>query len=538
MFIFLISLIATASPLNVLILHPIYSGSHVLILQSLASNLLSQGDSVTTIRYKDNHNLHLPSHHNHTQMLRALDNSKGKYPYLTIEERAVFELPQELLWSKGLNMFVILKAMDAWKVMDGFCEDILGDKTLYENLQEEQFDVVVVDLIYNECSLALARKLSVPVVGYWAFSFASGPQEFTTAPAPPYYVPGFMSKVSDQMDFWDRSHNLMLNIFGKVLMNFHDWYVSGLIAKYMETPKKGSEILNDISGLLINTDFVLDFPRPMPPSFINIGGLQINPSQKKLPFYMKSFLDGADEGAILFSMGFIFNPTIVPHERVEAFLSAFKKLPQRVVFKYDLNYNLSLKVPDNVMMVPWVPQQAVLAHHNLNLFLTHCGMHRVLEAIYYGVPMVGMPVFIDQGDVMVRIEEKGIGIGIDKFADTDEIVEAIKKVDGDPKYKMNIDQLSATMKDRQNTPMEDAMWLLNHVSKTKGAEHLKIKSGRLSFIQYFCLDCIVLFFSVSLIILWGLYKIGSTVIKLKSPKKRSKQPMATNGNYHHQKKIN
>ena len=39
-----------------------------------------------------------------------------------------------------------------------------------------------------------------------------------------------------------------------------------------------------------------------------------------------------------------------------------------------------------------------------------------------------MPVFIDQGDVLVRMEKKGIGIGIDKFADTDEIVEAIKFV--------------------------------------------------------------------------------------------------------------
>ncbi len=28
--------------------------------------------------------------------------------------------------------------------------------------------------------------------------------------------------------------------------------------------------------------------------------------------------------------------------------------------------------------------------------MTHCGMHGVMEAIYHGVPMVGMPVFIDQ----------------------------------------------------------------------------------------------------------------------------------------------
>ncbi len=36
------------------------------------------------------------------------------------------------------------------------------------------------------------------------------------------------------------------------------------------------------------------------------------------------------------------------------------------------------------------------AHKNTILFLTHCGMHGVLEAIHYAVPMVGIPVFIDQ----------------------------------------------------------------------------------------------------------------------------------------------
>ena len=43
-----------------------------------------------------------------------------------------------------------------------------------------------------------------------------------------------------------------------------------------------------------------------------------------------------------------------------------------------------------------VPQQAVLAHPSTLLFVTHCGMHGVLEAVHHGVPMVGMPVFIDQ----------------------------------------------------------------------------------------------------------------------------------------------
>jgi len=538
-FLCLLFLLPTGLPLNVLILHPIYSGSHVLTLQHLASELLARGDSVTTIRYLDTHDIQLPSHHNHSQILRALDNSHGKYPYLTSEKRAAFELPQELLWSKGLNILTIVKALDAWKVMDGFCEDLLGDENIFENLLKEQFDVAVVDLIYNECGLALATKLSLPLVGYWAFSFSSGQQVFTTAPTPASYVPGFMSELSDQMNFCERSYNLLLKISGHLLMNFHDWYVSGLISDYMETPKKGSEMLNDLSGLLINTDFVLDYPRPMPPSFINIGGLQISQKPKKLPIFMKYFLDGAENGAILFSMGFIFNPTVVPQERVDTFLAAFEKLPHRVIFKYDLQYNYSRKVPNNVMMVPWVPQQAVLAHPNLNLFLTHCGMHGVLESIYYAVPMVGMPVFIDQGDVLHRITEKGIGVGIDKFAGTDAIINAIKTVDDNPKYKTNIDKLSAVMRSRQNTPMEDALWLLTHVSQTKGAEHLKIKSGNLSFIQYYCLDSLVLYLVGIFLMFWIPLRVVASWNKQNPHKNSCSKPdclMLINNNYY-QKKI-
>ena len=43
--------------------------------------------------------------------------------------------------------------------------------------------------------------------------------------------------------------------------------------------------------------------------------------------------------------------------------------------------------------------------------------------------MVGMPVFIDQKDVLKRMEEKGVGLGVPKGAPADEIHAAIVKVD-------------------------------------------------------------------------------------------------------------
>ena len=47
--------------------------------------------------------------------------------------------------------------------------------------------------------------------------------------------------------------------------------------------------------------------------------------------------------------------------------------------------------------------------------------------------MIGMPIFIDQGDVLVRMREKGIAYGIDKRADADTIYKAIVKVREDPR---------------------------------------------------------------------------------------------------------
>ena len=51
-----------------------------------------------------------------------------------------------------------------------------------------------------------------------------------------------------------------------------------------------------------------------------------------------------------------------------------------------------------------------------------------MEAIYHEVPMVGMPVFIDQVDVLARIKEKGIGVGLDKWAAAGDIRLAIDHV--------------------------------------------------------------------------------------------------------------
>ena len=69
-----------------------------------------------------------------------------------------------------------------------------------------------------------------------------------------------------------------------------------------------------------------------------------------------------------------------------------------------------------------------LGHKNLRVFVTHCGMHGVMEALHYGVPMVGVPVFSDQKDVLIRLEQRGVAVGVNKDSDYLTLYEAINRV--------------------------------------------------------------------------------------------------------------
>ena len=70
---------------------------------------------------------------------------------------------------------------------------------------------------------------------------------------------------------------------------------------------------------------------------------------------LQDFLDDAEHGVILFTMGFVFETSFVPEERIDALFSVFERLqPQRVVMRLD---KVPENTPDNVLIKPFLPQQ-------------------------------------------------------------------------------------------------------------------------------------------------------------------------------------
>lgn len=68
----------------------------------------------------------------------------------------------------------------------------------------------------------------------------------------------------------------------------------------------------------------------------------------------------------------------------------------------------ALGAPTNCLVRSFVPQLAVLGR--VDVFLSHCGANSLHEALWAGVPILGVPVFGDQPDNARRLEENGWGV--------------------------------------------------------------------------------------------------------------------------------
>ncbi|XP_024101797.1 UDP-glucuronosyltransferase 2B4 isoform X2 [Pongo abelii] len=252
-------------------------------------------------------------------------------------------------------------------------------------------------------------------------------------------------------------------------------------------PTTLSETMAKAEIWLIRNYWDFQFPHPLLPNVEFVGGLHCKPA-KPLPKEMEEFVQSSGEnGVVVFSLGSMVSNT--SEERANVIASALAKIPQKVLWRFDGNKPDTLGL--NTRLYKWLPQNDLLGHPKTRAFITHGGANGVYEAIYHGIPMVGVPLFADQPDNIAHMKAKGAAVSLDfnTMSSTD-LLNALKTVINDPLYKENAMKLSRIHHDQPVKPLDRAVFWIEFVMRHKGAKHLRVAAHDLTWFQYHSLDVI------------------------------------------------
>lgn len=253
------------------------------------------------------------------------------------------------------------------------------------------------------------------------------------------------------------------------------------------------DVRKNTALVLLNSHVSLSFPRPYVPNQIEVGGMHINRKRTPLPQDIEKFINESKHGVVYFSMGSNIKSANLPLETRQEVMKALKSLKQRVLWKFE-NPELEGK-PDNVYISDWFPQDDILAHDNVKLFITHGGLLSTTESIYHGKPFVGIPIFGDQFLNMAKAEANGYGIMLNYNNLTYESLKgAVDAMITNPKYTQLVRDMSQRYRDQPMEPLQTAVYWVEHIMRHKGATYLHCAGLDLNWIEYHNIDAIAILY--------------------------------------------
>ncbi|XP_037536822.1 UDP-glucuronosyltransferase 2A2-like [Nematolebias whitei] len=401
-----------------------------------------------------------------------------------------------------------------------FLDGIIKSETMMKKLKEGNYDLLLADPIFPGSDLT-AVILGIPLVFSLRFSIAHNWERLCgQLPAPPSYVPACVSKLTDKMDFSERVFNFLFYALQDIVLDYSVWkYVDKYYSEVRGTPTRACKMMGNADIWLMRSYWDFDFAHPFLPNFKYVGGVHCRPA-KPLPKDMEEFVQSSgEEGIVILSLGsMVKNMTT---EKTNMIASALAQIPQKVLWRY------SGKKPEtlgfNTKLYEWIPQNDLLGHAKTRAFITHGGANGVFEAIYHGVPMVGIPTFADQPDNMAHMKAKGAAAVVSlNFMTVEDLRDAINTVINNKSYKENMTRLSRIHHDRPMSPLDETIFWIEYTMRNKGAKHLRVQAHELTWYQYHSLDVLSFLLITVLLLMFIFIKTCSFCFQRCCSRKKTK----------------
>ncbi|XP_028719920.1 UDP-glucuronosyltransferase 2B17-like [Peromyscus leucopus] len=368
------------------------------------------------------------------------------------------------------------------------CKDTVTNKQLMTKLQNSKFDVLFSDAV-APCVELIAELLQIPFLYSLRFTPGYTMEKYSGGlTLPPSYVPMILSGLGGQMTFMERVRNMICMLyFDFWFQTFNEKKWSQFYSETLGRPTTFTETVGKAQMWLIRSYWDMAFPHPTLPNVDYVGGLHCKPA-KPLPKEMEDFVQSSGEhGVVVFSLGSMVRN--MSEEKANEIAWALAQIPQKVLWRFDG------KTPDtlgpNTRVYKWLPQNDLLGHPKTKAFVTHGGANGVYEAIHFGIPMIGIPLFGEQHDNIANMVAKGAAVVLNiRTMSGSDLLNALKAVIDNPSYKENAMWLSTIHHDQPVKPLDRAVFWIEFVMRHKGAKHLRPLGYNLSWYQYHSLDVI------------------------------------------------
>jgi MGT family glycosyltransferase len=153
------------------------------------------------------------------------------------------------------------------------------------------------------------------------------------------------------------------------------------------------------------------------------------------------------DGALVYlSLGSLGSADVALMQRL---IDALAATPHRIVVSKGPQHEL-LRLAGNMVGAEFLPQVSILPH--VDAVITHGGNNTVTECLYFGRPMLLLPLFWDQYDNAQRMHETGCGIRLDTYGHApEELTTALDDLLADASRRGRLDAISRRLRQRPGT---------------------------------------------------------------------------------------
>ncbi|CAJ0955545.1 unnamed protein product, partial [Mesorhabditis belari] len=380
------------------------------------------------------------------------------------------------------------------KAFNKQCGELLDKTDILEELKGEKFDAFFGEQL-NGCGHGLAEVLGIKRK-FWVSScpMMDHMSWILGVPHPLSYVPSVGNvDIGNRPNFWERTQNIA-EYFANVVAFGHYGHFDPLDEEFQK--RYGSDfpsvqsLIRESDVIFVATDELIDFPRPLHPNIVHIGGLGIEEKEKKLDEIFSKELSKGAKGVVFFSFGSNVNTTQLPSEVLPTIIATFKRFPEyhfiAKIDKYDTVGHKAAEGLSNVFITEWAPQTAVLEHPRLKCMIAHGGYNSLMEAARAGKPVMIIPFFIDQFRNGQVLKKNGWGLSVhrkDLLKGGVEFEATLKQLLTDQKYTDGALRIRELIKRKPFSPEERLIKWTEFAISSGGLPELQTPAGELSTIM-------------------------------------------------------